>query len=197
MTYWVIFPEIYDDGAVLSAVPEGGPQDYQYDEGKPLLKRFPSREEAVMCFDPSYPEQIKLYDFLPSLDSVLVANEKVVDLLKSLQIDKLEFLPISLWDHNNKPVSSDYYIINTLGSINFIDMEKSTYRMGAIDESQIKRIKNLVINEKAIESSPKLFRATTKLNQFFIHDDVRKAFEENNITGYKLFAAEGWDGLDI
>ena len=150
-----------------------------------------------MCFDPSYPEQIKLYDFLPSLDSVLVANEKVVDLLKSLQIDKLEFLPISLWDHNNKPVSSDYYIINTLGSINFIDMEKSTYRMGAIDESQIKRIKNLVINEKAIESSPKLFRATTKLNQFFIHDDVRKAFEENNITGYKLFAAEGWDGLDI
>jgi len=72
MTYWVLFPKIISDGAVLSAVPDGGPEDYQYDEGEPLLPSYPGRDKAIMVFDSiHYPNQGKLYDIVPALDTVL------------------------------------------------------------------------------------------------------------------------------
>jgi hypothetical protein len=198
MTYWVLFPKIIDDGAVLSAVPKGGPKAYKYDKGINLLQNYPDREQAVMVFDRiNYPDQSKLYDILPALDTVLVVNNKVKDLLGFMGINHIEYLPIWLWDHKKKPVSDDYYIVNPLGSVDFIDMEKSEYEMDSLDESQIAYIEELVIDYDKIPEDAKLFRATTKMDQLFIHDDVRIAFEKAGIQGYRLFEAEGWDGLDV
>lgn len=195
--YWVIFADRYDDGVVLSAVPDTGPEDYEYIKGIPLLSRFPERSDAVMCYDPSYEEGIKLYDILPSMDPVLVVNAKVKDVLEAMELKDIEYLPIRLWDHRRTPASDDYYILNPIGGVDFIDMERSKYRMSALAESQIARVKNLVVDHNKISPDAKLFRATTKMDQMFIHDDVRIAFEQAGINGYKLLPAEGWDGFAI
>ncbi len=198
MTYWVLFPRIISDGAVLSAVPDGGPKDYQYDEGEPLLQDYPTRDKAIMVFDSvHYPDQSKLYDILPALDTVLVVNNRVKKVLDSLNVDTVEYLPIRLWGHQKAPVSDDYYILNPLGSVDFIDMEKSEYAMDALDEGQIDSIEDLVVNMNKIPKEAKLFRATTKMDQIFIHDDLRLALEAEGIQGYKLMKAEGWDGFDF
>jgi hypothetical protein len=198
MTYWALFPKIIDDGAVLSAVPKEGPKGYKYKKGINLLQNYPDRDRAIMVFDQvNYPDQSKLYDILPALSSVLVVNSKVKDLLGSMNINNIEYLPIRLWDHKKEPVSDDYYIVNPLGSVDFIDMEKSDYVMGALDDSNINDIDELVINYDKIPEDAKLFRASTMMDQLFIHDDVRLAFEKAGIQGYSLFEAEGWDGLDV
>lgn len=197
MTYWAIFPARYDDGAVLSSVPDNGPKAFEYDQGKPLLKRFSKPEDAVMCFDPQYPDRIKLYDILPSLDTVLVVNSKVKTLLAEMGVDYVEYLPLTLWDHNNVAVSNDYFIANALGSVDFIDMQNSEYVPDRFIEGQINYIHKLAIKEGVDPNRAKLFRASTKLDQFFIHDDVRKAFEAAGIKGYTLYPADGWDGMQL
>lgn len=197
MMYWVIFPAMYRDGAVLSAVPDVGPQDFEYDLGKPLLKGYPKREDAIMCFDTNYPDRIKLYDILPALDSVLVVNSKVKDVFEASGCKDVEYLPITIWDHQNAVASSNYFIVNPLGGVDFIDMDKSAYSMSSLDEGQIYSIDNLVINEKEIPADAKLFRAKTKMDQIFISDEIRKSLEVAGIKGYKLLQADGWDGLDI
>ncbi len=198
MTYWALLPKTINDGAVLSAVPEGGPEDYEYDEGEPLLKNYPSRDKAIMVFNSvHYPDQSKLYDILPALDAVLVVNSKVKNVLDKMNIDNVEYLPIRLWGHQKEPVSDDYYILNPLGSVNFIDMKKSDYDMSALDEGQIQRIRKLVIDRDKIPQEVKIFRATTKMDQLFIHDDLRVTLENEGIQGYKLMKAEGWDGFNF
>ena len=153
MTYWALLPKTINDGAVLSAVPDSGPKAYKYKKGKSLLQDYPDRDKAIMVFDSvHYPDQSKLYDILPMLGSVIVANNKVKNVLDNMNVENIEYLPIRLWDHQKEPVSDDYYILNPLGSVDFIDMEKSEYVMNPLNESQIDDIEDLVIN---IDKPPK------------------------------------------
>ena len=197
MKYWVILTAKLDDGVVLTSVPEDGPDDFEYDEGAPLLKGYPDRDEAVMVYDTDYPEGVKLYDILSSLDGIIVVSIKVKTIFDELGIDDVEYLPISLWDHQQKPVNADYYILNPVGSVEFIDMDNSEYRMDPLDEEQIGRIKKLVVNVDKIPKGANLFRAKTKTDQIFINSKVRGALKKAGVKGYKLFEAEGWDGLPI
>jgi len=196
--YWALFPRMYKDGAVLSAVPDGGPKAYKYRHGKPLLRNYPALAQAVMLFDSiNYPSHSKLYDILPAMDSVLVVNDKVKELFTSLKLDSIEYLPVQLWDHQEVPVSDNYYIVNPLGNIDFIDMARSDYVLNPLVEGQVDDIDELVINYDNIPSHAKLFRASTMMSQLFISDDVRVALEKADIKGFHLMKAEGWDGLDF
>ena len=96
-------------------------------------------------------------------------------------------------DHQDKLVSEDYSILNVLGGEDIVDMEVSEYRMGRIIKTQISRIISLAVDYKNIPEDAHLFRASMKLDEFFISDELKKAFEKNNITGYCVMAADGWD----
>ena len=41
------------------------------------------------------------------------------------------------------------------------------------------------------------FAEDQKMDQIFLNDEIKTAFETAGIKGYKLFNADGWDGLDI
>ena len=197
MSYWVLDSIMYEDSVFLSVVPPNGPECYKYSDGVTLAKEHPKIDDAIMCFDSNYPDRTKLYDFLPNIDSLIIVHSKVKNIFERLNVNNIEYLQVRLWNHNRQPVSDEYYIVNPLGSINFIDMDKSEYRMGALVKTQIKRIKNLVVNSNVIPDDAKIFRASTKLDQIFINEDVRKALVDEEISGFKVFQAEGWDGLGI
>ena len=194
MKYWVFKSDFGEEGVYLSSLPGEGPKDYEYSEGIPLADRHPAGVSSAMYYDPSYPDRIKLFDFVDNLDGVLVANQKVVNILQDFSVDNVEFLPVWLMDHQDQPASKDYFILNVLGGVDIIDMEASTYRMDALIEDQIDRIKNLVVSYENIPKNAHLFRASAKLNQYFISDDLKQAFEKNNIKGYRTIAADGWKG---
>jgi len=197
MAYWVIFPERKDDGIVLSAVPDDGPKAYEYDKGKALANRFPKAGNAVMCMDPQYSDRTGFYDILPSLDTVMVVNSKVKSLFEELGVGFVEYLPLILWDNERQVLSNDYFIANALGSVDLIDMEKSDFVPDRFIEGQINFIHKLVIKEGVDPDRARFFRAKTKLDLFFIHDDLRNALESAGIKGYKLYPADGWDGLEL
>ena len=162
-------------------------------KGRSLADRHPSGKASAIYYDPTYPERIKLYDFVANLDGVLIANQKVKTILSEFGIKNIEYLPVQLMDHQDKLVSEDYSILNVLGGEDIVDMEVSEYRMGRIIKTQISRIISLAVDYKNIPEDAHLFRASMKLDEFFISDELKKAFEKNNITGYCVMAADGWD----
>lgn len=195
--YWAIFASMGGDGIFLSAVPENGPNAYKYDDGTPLLERFPSRDEAVMCPHPGYENRSKYYDMLGSLEGLLIVNTKVQTILQNFSGNTIEFLPITIWDSERNKVVVDYYILNCLTVVDFIDMGRSDFTMNPLWEGQIDDIDDLQIDRDSVPEDATIFRARTKLNQIFIRDDVRLALEKAGITGFSLFDADGWDGLDV
>lgn len=194
--FWVLKPWSRQDGVFLSCFAENEDiEDFEYSEGISLVDRHPEGPDSAMYYDPGNPERVVLYDFVDNLESVLVANSKVKTLLDDLGVDNLEYLPVWLMDHRDQLASKDYFILNPIGSVDIIDMHKSDVSMCSIDEGQIGRTRHLVVDYSSIPDDAKLFRASSKLDEIFIRDDIKIAFDATGISGYKTILADGWNGV--
>lgn len=195
MKYWIFKISAPECGAYLSRVPSKGPKSFRYDEGKSLFREFPKDDAAGMYYDPDYPDDTELFDFVDNINSLIIANQKVSDVLVALELPNIEFLPIWLYDHQDQVASKEYAIVNVLGSVDVINMEKSTIRMNSLIKDQVDRIKNLVLDYDKIPEDARIFRATTKLDEIFVRDDVKNAMESAGLEGCVFIEADGWDGM--
>lgn len=192
MTYWVLDYSANDGVYVV-----GGKmkiEDWRFGEGEKLAKEFP--KNYSFSFSKKWPDRRKLYDFLnESFLLVMVVSERVKTVLTDLEAKNLEFLPVGIKDHKDKPVDAKYYILNPIGAQDAIDFEKSKVRMKKIFKDEVGSIDKLVLKPKAVAKGAKLFRLEKARDVILIDDDVRKAFRKEGITGFRVQKADGWDGL--
>lgn len=193
--YWVLEINSGDEDVFLSGLPEGGPEDCEYTEGVELSGRHPVDEDGGMCFDPAWPDGVKLRDFVGNLNKLIIGNSKVKKILDDFSVDNVEYLPVWLYDHQDKLVSKDYFIVNLLGRVDIIDLEKSKVRMSRIDKTQISKINSLILNLESIPEQLLIFRASSKLNLYFVRDDLKKAFLEAELSGVNFVTPEEWRGI--
>ena len=193
--YWVLRNKKDNKGVYVDAIPNSGVANWKYSEGIPLKADF--NNDVKIYYSQNFPDGKQLYDFVSNILRVLIVSDKVKQLLQNESIENIEYLPLVVCDHKKNVVDDKYWLINLIGGQDVIDMEKSKYVMGSLNETQIKRIKKLVVNEYGVDGNPKLFRANAKRNLFFIHETIKNIFEKNNITGYNVFEADGWDGFDF
>ena len=194
MKYWVIKPSSLSDGAYLSGLSSTMPKAQKFRKGISLINNYPAPEDCKIYYDPQYPEGTRLYGVLDNITDFLIINGDVRNVFEDAGVDSIEYLPIWLCDHKHEISSKDYTICNVLNKVDIVDMDKSTYRISSLDEGQINRIKKLVVNYDAIPEDAKMFRASKKLDQIFINDDVKQALEKAGIEGYVVKEADGWNG---
>lgn len=197
MKYWVLKTGSLQNGVYLSAVPPNGPDGFEYWDGISLIKKFPASSEAQMGFSDDYPDAIKLYDFVTNIDDLFIVSKKVKEIIEGLSVDNMEYFQLTLFDHQMKIAATDYYILNLVGSIDCIDMDETVCVMERLLKGRISDIDNLVLDESKIPPDAKMFRLANKPEEYIVSDAVRKVFEENGITNFKLLEAQGWDGLKI
>ena len=195
MKYWVIKPFASSDGAFLSEVSSSMPRAKKFRKAIRLKEEYPPVEDCKIYYDPQYPDGTQLYGFLDNINDFLIANGEVRKVFEELGATGIEYLPVWLYDHKNEISSKNYTICNVLKSVDVIDMDKSEYKMGSLDKTQIKLLTKLVIDYDAIPEDAKVFRASKMLAQIFINDDVKQALENAGIEGFSVVEAEGWDGL--
>jgi hypothetical protein len=193
MNYWVI--DTHNDGALIGGFPRSKIKDWRYGEGERLAKEFPKK--ATVQFADKFKDRRKLYDFIFNLESALFVSSKVKTILEELETPDLEFLPISVKDHKGAVVADDYFILNPIGTQDIIDMKKSKVVMSPLIDGEIDDIDKLALQPKAVPKDAHLFRAKNMPSLILVDDAVRKAFEKSEVTGYRLFKAEGWNGHDI
>ncbi|NVJ25433.1 hypothetical protein HUW62_29830 [Myxococcus sp. AM011] len=194
MNYF-IFKVMAEEAGFIESYPRGSPTDWKFDRGISLAKEFPTGGEV--SFSKSYPDDRNLYDFQPNLMSTLLVSGRARKLIESLEVTNAEWLPVVVKDHKGNVVGPDYAFLNVQGAEDAIDMERSKYRMNDIDKEQIGRVKDLVLKHDAISPQAKMFRRTMERRLIIIREDVHAAFVEAGLTGFNVYDAEGWDGLEV
>ena len=147
-------------------------------------------------FSENRPEDRTLYDFVDNILNQIIASERVKEVVEKHE-KNVEFLPVTILDHNGNVAGENYYIINLLGGQPAVDMKKSTYRMGRIEKNQIKRIKDFKGYYEAIDSEASFFREKNMLRLFLLRNDLYEIFVKEGFTGFEVWEAEGWNGLYI
>ncbi|NTX05921.1 imm11 family protein [Myxococcus sp. CA040A] len=194
MKYFV-FKITNGEAGFIDSYPRGGPAEWKFDEGISLAREFPMGGEV--SFSASYPDHRNLYDFQFNLMSDLLVSGRARKLIELLEVTNAEWLPVVLKDHKGNVVGPDYAFLNLQGAEDAIDLDRSVFRMNAIAKDQISRVKKLVLKHDAISPQAKMFRCAMHRRLILIREDVHAAFEHAGLTGFKVYNAEGWNGLEL
>ncbi|WNG44328.1 hypothetical protein F0U60_09560 [Archangium minus] len=194
MSYWIISKKM-NGGAILDMLPDGSPEEFLFKTGNSLAAEFP--RGGAMQFSSLFPQFIKVFDFVTAALPVLVVSSRVKKVLEELRADNCEFLPVVLKDHKGNVASSDHFVLHVLGKQDAIDMERSQYRMGALDEDTIKTVKKLVLAAERIDPKALLFRPSHLTHRFMLHQRLLDGFKAAGLTGLHVYPAEGWNGSDL
>ncbi|MFP2960102.1 imm11 family protein [Myxococcus sp. 1LA] len=192
MDCWVLKAESAD-GGIIDALPEGSPANWKFSRGESLVRQFPVC--GKVSFSDHFPERRKLYDFVKNTVGVLLVSSRVKRVLEDLHVGNVEFLPVSMCDHQWNPVAEGYEILNVLGSEDVIDLEKSDVDIDPITKKEVTRVGNLVLTQGKIDPKADIFRARNMMELILISDRTKLAFERAGLTGFRAHPAEGFDDM--
>jgi len=160
------------------------PKQWELGACLPLRDKIPP--EAEIRMDPNVPKDIKLVDSLYSSDSVLFVNERVCKLFESQGIQNVEYLPIKVIDHKQKPVKEPYFIVNILTKADCIDVQASQITWNTINTERISGVKSLVLNSKLLPTDVKFFRPVRMPYVMLIHRSVADQIRAEGLLGFRF-----------
>jgi hypothetical protein len=194
MRYHVLVSTVEDDGgAIVESLPDGCPPEWKLHLGGELAPEFP--RGAVLRFSPNHPERRVLQDFVANTIGLLIVSPRARAVLEGEAVGGVEFLPVRIADHRGAIVGPEHAILNPVGSIDAVDMARTRCTLGAVDKSQIFDVDSLALDAAAIPADAKLFRLRNMLRTVVVREDVARALEAAALSGFKVFPADGWDGL--
>src|ERR1700745_1396290 len=88
-------------------------------EGVPLEASFPAGVQLKM--HPDFPTALLLIDTCQNASMCIVASKSVQTFLRSKDLQKVEYLPVSIIDHKGQVASKDYCIVHALDPVDCID----------------------------------------------------------------------------
>jgi hypothetical protein len=155
MTYFLInnAPLEDEDYAFLEQTPEGTLAiDYKMATGEPMGKDYPERARITM--DAAHPG-IQLADLVGNSCGLLIVSRRVKEGIERVVTAPVEYLPVAIYNHKKRLASKDYFIINPLGTLDCLDLDRSeiTWSDGEVVDVDV-----FVLDPKKLDGAPDLFR---------------------------------------
>ncbi|HLU46458.1 MAG TPA: DUF1629 domain-containing protein [Planctomycetota bacterium] len=162
---------------------EGFEDTFDLLDGVPCAKRFP--DDALFRMDPELPDDTLLTDNLVNKDRLLVVSEKMKGLLERLKIKKVEYLPVAILDHRDRPVREKYFIAHPVDPVDALDVDASDVEWSLIDDSLIDDVGTLVLDEEQLDPKRQLFRLKSFSRLILVHRAVAEAIDKEGLTGVR------------
>lgn len=129
------------------------------------------------------------HDSLPDyfeLDETPIVSENFINTWKSLPIDNYQLFPVTIKFPNGQ--QQGYYILNVVGRVSCIDLDKS----------DLKKFKNVIVRIKALILKPDIqemdvFRAHEFPLAIVISETIQKALNQANLLGVLMKPADHWN----
>ncbi|MFE8599039.1 imm11 family protein [Archangium violaceum] len=144
------------------------PKEHQLSEGVSVKGWYPADVEMEL----SDQRGIKLADSVPNIMSLLIVSEKLKALMEERSGAQLEFLPVRLRDQKQRLVQKPYYVMNVLGTVECVDLERSKFRRSHIIPERIFRFFHLILDESKIPPDKKIFRLKEDPSLVIIREDL-------------------------
>jgi hypothetical protein len=181
MDDFVIWAERYQEGSCVIQNPEGFGDQFLLMEGVELLNQWP---ENVFCrMDAEFPKDIHLSDNLYGGDYPVISRRLKDQVSVLTGVSQIEFLPVSILNHKGRVASKDYFILNPLGAVDCIDIEKSGVVWSAINASHISRVKQLVLKNSAIPADVGMVRPAYLTETILLRRSVSDRLSNDGFTG--------------
>jgi hypothetical protein len=155
------------------------PKEYEIFDGIPAQRWFP----RDVVFELADDHGIELTDAIPNSLNLYLVSERFKVFLEKWSEASIEFLPIRIRNQKGRLETDNYYIMNLLGTVGCVDLEKSKFRRSAMEPERIFRFYLLVLNEALIPPSTKLFRLKEQPNIIIAREDLVQKILNEGFSG--------------
>lgn len=155
--------------------------------GAPLSGTFPP--DAAFKMRSEFPENTVLTDSLSNLDSLIIGSLRLKEFFQARDISNVEYHPVTIRDHKNKVIKSQYFIINPTSNVDCLDISASGAVMSRIKTTKVQFIKKLVLREDVVDPSRQIFRITNFDRITLVRTDLAEAIDQAGFTGIRWVEA--------
>lgn len=180
---FIIWARDIVEGACALSGMTGFEDDWKLIYGESVIQDFPAK--ACFAMDPDSPRDILLTDNLYNGDMLIVASQKLHQLIDELHPAAIEYLPIPIYNHKKRVIAERYVIVHPVEPVDCLVVDACEPEWGRINKKAIDRVKHLVIDEKRIPPERLLFRPQLFCEVILLHRSLAKKIDAANLTGVR------------
>jgi hypothetical protein len=182
-TDYVVWTRDILDGAVALARLTGFEDDWQLMDGVSLPAGLPAKARFPM--DPDYPDDVMLTDNLYNIELLIVASQKLRDLVESADPAKVEYLPVPIVNHKKRAIKEPYFIMHPIEPVDCLVVDACDPTWDSIDKTAITRVKQLVVDAQRIPADRLLFRPKAFPDAILTHRRLADKIDAAGCTGVR------------
>ncbi|MCY1045292.1 hypothetical protein OV208_28510 [Corallococcus sp. bb12-1] len=131
---------------------------------------------------------IEIPDLIPNTVQLLIVSKRLRDGMEEINRGPVQYLPLSIYNHKKRLASSDYFIVNPLGTVDVLDTSASEIEYL---DGKVVQITHYVLDPKKIAQAPDLFRLKEEPESYVVSERVLDAWRKivpkpTNITFFIL-----------
>lgn len=192
MKYYVLQPDYLNPTlARIEKSPELPFEEYLFDDCVSLVNQFPQGVEYHLSeFNPLKNELLSIIEVGSKL---LIINDDIKSIFQLFE-PSIEFLPITVVDHNGVKHLKQYYIANIIKSVDCVDLELSDFQYCPIEKERFILWNKIVFNYDNLTEAHNIFKVPQLSTSYFISEEVKNRLENaTDISGYKLIPLENYN----
>ncbi|CAM3093189.1 imm11 family protein [Corallococcus soli] len=146
-----------------------------------------------------YPQDAKIFmsdeepgiefpDLVPNTVRLLIVSKRLKNGMEEVNRGPVQYLPLSIYNHKKRLASTDYFVVNPLGTVDVLDTSAS--KIEYLD-GKVVEITKYVLDPKKIAQAPDLFRIKEAPESYVVSERVLDAWRKitpkpTNITFFIL-----------
>lgn len=166
--------------------------DYELLQGVSRISKWPT--DAIFQMNESFPNNLKIEDFIFNINSVLVVSERVRTIFPEDLNINIEYLPVTIINHKGREIKESYYVLNLTILQECIDLNQSEVKFNRIDPDRISIVKKLVIDESRIDQELSIFRMARYPVLPIFHKNAMNKIKKVELNGLKFGEISEWKG---
>lgn len=181
--FYIWAAEIVPNAATLVDF-EGFEKSHELRKGISHASDFPSG--VTFRMDSRKPTDTLLVDNVKNTQNVVIISEKTKVFLEAQEIADVEFLPITILDHKEREMEEPYFIFHPIHNVDCLDLDKTSPRWSAIDDTVMKSVKRLVIDKSQLPEDKAYFRPRYYTARPIVTKALADAVLKEGLTGVQF-----------
>jgi hypothetical protein len=168
----------------------GVEDEWELNEGVPRAHSW--GEHAVYRMDAERPYDMILTDNPANVDGLIVVSRRLKDSLAAWNVQKVEFLRITILNHKGRIASGDHFILHAIEPVDALDQGQSAASWSALDPSSIDSVERLVLDEGRLDPSRLIFRLQWFPDVLLVRRDLVRALDRGGFSGLRWIELEDY-----
>ncbi len=156
---------------------------YDLRSGKSFKNSFPKDVKFEMS--PDFPKHKMLTDNLRNEEGLVVCSAALKEYLETRGISNMEYLRVSIQNHEGKIASDRYYIVNPLLPLDCLDDQSSEAEENLLLPGEIENVRTLVIFNEKVAPEREIFGIARFPKVTLLRRDLADLLSKQSFTGLR------------